>query len=389
MTPPPFGPLKWAEIDLDAIRHNARAVQGLVGAHVGVMAVVKANAYGHGAVAVARAALEAGARWLGVSSPEEALELRGAGVTAPLLNLAYTPEAAFAELIRQGVSLTVWEPGAVVSLAKAARAAGRAARVHVKVDTGMGRLGAEPAATIALAGAIAGDPQFVLEGLYTHLADADNPDPAYTERQLDRFEGACAAVTATLRTPLLVHAANSAALLRHPRARYHLVRPGILLYGAHPVPGWTDLDLRPAMTVKALITRVQEVPAGSRIGYGLAWTAPDRRIVATVAAGYADGMTRRLSNRGQVLLHGRRYPMVGRVSMDQLMVDVTGSRARVGEAVVLLGGDKDSALSVDEVAAVQGTISWEVWCGISARVPRHYTPPGGGGGSVGRRCDNG
>ncbi len=369
----PVGALtKWAEVDLEAIAHNVRAVRALVGPAVQVMAVVKANAYGHGAVPVAQTALEAGAAWLGVSAPHEALELRRAGIDAPLLNLAFTPEAAYEEMVRQRISLSVWDREALLQLLAAGRRLGETARVHLKVDTGMGRLGAAPGEAVALAETAAQPPHLQLEGLYTHLADADNPEPEYTERQLERFEQVRAAVTERVQHPLTVHAANSAALLRYPRARYQLVRPGILLYGTHPVPGWTDLAVRPALTFRALVTRVQDVPPGSRIGYGLTWTAPAQRTVATVAAGYADGVSRRLSNCGTVLLRGRRCPIVGRVSMDQLMVDATGSGARVGDAAVLLGCDGATCLPVDEVAAVQGAIAWEVFCALSPRIPRRY-----------------
>lgn len=365
-------PLKWADIDLAAVSHNVREIQRLVGAGTQLMAVVKANGYGHGAVPVARAALHAGARWLGVSSPAEAMELRAAGIAAPILNLGYAPEATLLELIQADVSLTVWDSGALSAAAMAAAAARRGARVHLKIDTGMGRLGARPQDAETLARDIVGRPDLTLEGLYTHLADADNADRAYTDRQLKQFDGVRDAVRAIAPRPLLVHAANSAALLRHPRSRYDLVRTGILLYGAHPMPGWTDLPLRPAMTVSALVTHVKEVPAGTRVGYGLQWSAPGPCILATVAAGYADGFPRRLSNRGHVLIGGKRCSIAGRVSMDQIIADATGARVQVGDPAVLLGRQGNEVVSVDEVADAQDTISWEVFCAISSRVPRRY-----------------
>jgi alanine racemase len=370
-------PVKWADIDLEAIAHNVAEIQQLVGAGTQLMAVVKANGYGHGAIPVARAALQAGARWLGVSSPAEAMELRAAGVVAPILNLGYTPGAALSELIKADVSLTIWDASALPVVAAAAAAAQRAARVQLKIDTGMGRLGARPEDAETLARDIVRRPQLTLEGLYTHLADADNPDRAYTDRQLDQFEHLREAVGAIAPRPPLVHAANSAALLRHPRSRYDLVRAGILLYGAHPLPDWTDLPLRPAMTVSALVTHVKEVPAGTRVGYGLQWSAARPCVLATVAAGYADGFTRRLSNRGHILIGGKRCPIVGRVSMDQIIVDATGARVRVADPAVLLGRQGNEEVSVDAVAAVQDTISWEVFCAISSRVPRRYRGDGG------------
>jgi alanine racemase len=365
-------PVKWADIDLGAVAHNVGEIQRLVGARTQLMAVVKANGYGHGAVPVARTALRAGAGWLGVSSPAEAMELRAAGIVAPILNLGYTPETALLELIQGDVSLTVWDARGLPSVATAAAAAQRAARVHLKVDTGMGRLGARSEDAQALARDIVGRPHLALEGLCTHLADAENADRAYTDRQLEQFDRVRDAVSAIAPRPPLVHAANSAALLRHPRSRYDLVRPGILLYGAHPMAGWTDLPLRPAMTVSALVTHVKEVPAGTRVGYGLQWSAAGPRVLATVAAGYADGFSRRLSNRGHVLIGGKRCPIVGRVSMDQIIADATGARVQVADPAVLLGRQGNEELSVDEVAAAQDTISWEVFCAISARVPRRY-----------------
>ncbi len=367
---------KWADVDLGAIAHNVRAVRKRVGAGVQTMAVVKANAYGHGAVPVARTALRAGAGWLGVSSPEEAMELRRAGIAAPLLNLGFTPVAALADLVRHDVSLTLWDSGTLAALQRVSRAVRKRARVHLKVDTGMGRLGIRPEEAPRLAEAIAGSAHAVLEGLFTHLADADRSNPRYTERQLDCFDRVRAAVAEAAPKPFLVHAANSAAVLRYPRAHYHLVRPGLLLYGAHPVPGWSDLALRAALTVQAVIAQVKEVPAGTRVGYSLTWTAPQRCLLATVAAGYADGMSRRLSNRGHVLIRGRRCAIVGRVSMDQVLVDVTAAGAAAGETAVLLGRQGNETLTVDEVAAAQETISWEVLCAISARIPRRYSPAG-------------
>jgi alanine racemase len=365
-------PVKWADIDLAAVAHNVAEIQRLVGAGTQLMAIVKANGYGHGAVPVARAALQAGARWLGVSSPAEATELRAAGIIAPILNLGYTPAAALLALIQGEVSLTVWDATALPGVATAAAAAQRAARVHLKVDTGMGRLGARPEDAETLARDIVRRPELTLEGLYTHLADADNADRAYTDRQLEQFDAVRDAVGAIAPRPPLVHAANSAALLRHPHSRYDLVRAGILLYGAHPVPDWADLPLRPAMTVSALVTHVKEVPAGTRVGYGLQWSAAGPCVLATVAAGYADGFTRRLSNRGHVLIGGKRCLIVGRVSMDQIIADATGVRVQVADPAVLLGRQGNEVVSVDEVAAAQDTISWEVFCAISSRVPRRY-----------------
>jgi alanine racemase len=357
--------LKWAEIDATAIRDNTAAIRRVAG--VAVMAMVKADGYGHGATVAARAALAGGASWLGVSSAEEALRLRAEGVTAPILVAGWGHPARLAALIAAGVDLTVWTPAQV---AAAAAAAGSApARVHLKVDTGMGRLGCAPGDLDALAEAVAraGDPVRPI-GVFTHFAVAED-DPAWTREQDRVFRGV--ALPLRRRWPeLILHAANSAAALLLPETRHDLVRCGISIYG-YPPPGAPLAGWRPAMRVAARITQVKTVAPGHSVGYGRTWVAERPTRVATVAAGYADGIHRALSNRGAVLIGGSRCPVVGRISMDQLTADV--SRAEPvgeGEEAVLIGGQGDQHLGADEVAAWAGTISYELLCAVSARVPR-------------------
>lgn len=363
---------RWADIDLDAIRHNVRQVARLVSPKSAVMAVVKANGYGHGAVPSARAALEAGATWLGVASVEEGLELRAAGIRAPILHLGYTPRSALGEAVAAGLSLNVFEGGTLDALRKLPLPA--PARLHLKVDTGMHRLGATPEEAVALARRIRQGTNIQLEGVWTHFASADS-DPAFTNEQLARFLRVRDQIRTDTGLRFLSHAANSAGLLHNPEARLDLVRAGLVVYGLSPNPSWNDLpSLRPALAWRTIVTNVHTVPEGAAVGYGQTWTAPAPRRVATLAVGYGDGLQRRQSNRGRVLVRGRSAPVVGAVSMDQTAVDVTEiPGVTIGDVATLIGRDGSSELSADEVAAAADTISWEVLCAISARVVRHYT----------------
>ena len=364
-------PMKWAEVDTGALRDNAAAIRGHVGPGPGMIAMVKANGYGHGAVLAARAFLEGGATALGVSSPEEAIQLRRAGIEAPVLAVGWTHPTTHAELLAAGIEVTVYDSAAVEALASAARATGQTALVHLKVDTGMNRLGAPLADVEALLAAIAaGRPRLRLAGIFTHFADADGVDPGFTEVQHGRFLGVVEAARA-VEPSVLVHCANSAATLGYPAMRHDAVRPGIALYG-YPPPGATGVvALRPALTVVATVTQVKTVLPGETVGYGRTWTAIAPTRVATIAAGYADGVQRSQSNRGVVLVHGVHCPIVGRVSMDQIGVDVSAVPAvRQGDEAMLLGGRGDAWLGADEVAARVETISYEVLCAVSPRIRR-------------------
>jgi len=363
-------PLKWAEIDVGALRANAAALRRHVGEETAVMAMVKANGYGHGAVLASRAFLDGGASWLGVSSAEEALQLRSAGIAAPILLAGWTDPSCQEALVRADVDMSVWDEEAIAAIEAAAAAAGRAARVHLKVDTGMSRLGVRAAAAGPLLAAMARSPRLDLVGVFTHFADADGVEPVFTEEQHQRFLGVVE-VARDLEPSVIVHCANSATALRYPQMRHDAVRSGIALYGYAP-PGATGIvELRPAMTVVACVTQVRTVLAGDSVGYGRTWTAPRDTRVATVAAGYADGLQRAQSNSGRVLISGVRCPVVGRVSMDQVGVDVSAVHGvKAGDEAVVLGSGDGGVLGAAEVADAAGTISYEVLCGISARVPR-------------------
>jgi alanine racemase len=334
------------------------------------MAVVKANGYGHGAVPAARAALEGGASWLGVSSVVEGVELRKAGIEVPILNLGYTPPAALSAAIAAKLALTLYDAGGLALL----KGAGTEIAVHVKVDTGMHRLGAEPKAAVRLARAVHDDPHLKLEGFWTHFADADG-DLDFTRAQLHRFLEARDALTAQGVQGFLSHAANSAGLLRIAQARLDLVRAGLILYGVRPGRGSADLPgLRPALSWRTVVTNVVDVPAGESVGYGRRFTAkgaPAR--VATIAVGYADGLHRLSTKGGCALVRGEKVPLAGTISMDQAALDVTTvPEVRVGDVITLIGQDGAVCQTADDLADAAGTIAYEVVCAISSRVQRRY-----------------
>ena len=362
----------YVEIDLEAVRHNARQMLARLSNGTRLMAVVKADAYGHGAVQVARAALEAGASALAVAIPEEGECLRAAGIAAPILVLGgIEPDAAEA-VVRCGLTQTVFDARAVAALSQAAQRLNRPARVHLKLDTGMSRIGVRTAVQAAELARTADEaPGVHLVGAFTHFASADEADASQTLLQIARFEDMLRAVEAVHGAPLLRHACNSAGIYRYPQAHYDMVRGGIALYGCAPAPGIGGP--RPAMRWTTRATFVKDLPAGERISYGGTYTAAHDMRVMTVPVGYADGYRRAFSGRAQVLVRGRRAPVVGRVCMDQMMVDVTDvPGCAAGDEVVLLGAQGGEAISADEMAAWADTISYEILLAPSARVPRTY-----------------
>ncbi len=366
-----------AEIDLGAIADNVRALRAHV-APTPVWAVVKADGYGHGAVPVARAALAAGAAGLAVALVEEARVLRRAGVDAPILLLSEPPVAAAEAILAVGVEPAVYSLEMVAALDRAqARTAatpwGDPVPVHLKVDTGMHRVGCAPADVVDVAAAIDDAPGLALASVWTHLAVADEPESSFTAEQLDRFDAAVAAVEAAGIAVPTRHAANSAGLIAHPRARHDLVRAGIALYGIAPSPALDGaVGLRPALRLVSEVAHVKRVPAGAGISYGLRYAPAVETTVATVPVGYADGVRRSLGYAGgEVLIGGRRRPIAGTVTMDQITVDC-GPDAEVarGDEVVLIGRQGDEEITAEEWARLLDTIGYEVTCGLSARVPR-------------------
>ncbi|HSW09403.1 MAG TPA: alanine racemase [Bacillota bacterium] len=361
-----------AEVDLEVLAGNIRALKDSTRPGAALMAVVKADGYGHGALQVARTAQAAGAEWLGVAIPEEGLQLRRAGIGGPILVLGWTPPAQAASAVQADLTLTVSSLAAARDLALAARGAGLA-RVHLKVDTGMGRLGVLAGREgLAEAVAICRLPGLSVEGAFTHFAAADEPDRTFTYRQLELFQDFLARLEQHRITFALRHAANTAALVDLPESHLDLVRPGLGLYGYLPSqhvqrpPG-----LRPALTWRTQVSHVKVLPAGSPVGYGRTYHTVRPTVIATLPVGYADGYPRSLSNAGDVLLHSRRCRIAGRVCMDQLMVEVPdGMDIRVGDEVILLGRQGGDSIDADELAARAGTIAHEILTGIGPRVPR-------------------
>lgn len=363
----------WLEIDLGAIRGNLRQLRAIAGP-AGVMAVVKANAYGHGAVPVSQAAVAAGAAWLGVARVDEGLALRAAGLDAPVLVLGYTPPVLAPEAIGHALRLTVFDVETARAYAAAALAQGREVVVHVKVDSGMGRLGVLPGEARALFQALAVLEGLRVEGVFTHLAASDMADPTFTQQQLATYDGVLDALSEAGLRPPLVHAANSAGTLAYPAARYDLVRSGIALYGLDPsdeVP--CPQGFRPALTWKTGVAQVKTLPAGHGISYGPEYVTSAPETVAVLPVGYADGFRRVPKNVNEVLIAGRRAPVRGRVCMDQMVVgvnDIPGVRA--GDEVVLLGTQGEARISAEALARRWGTINYEVTSGVMARVGRNY-----------------
>ena len=355
-------PARWAEVDLSAVAHNVRLLRAGIPAHARLIAVVKANGYGHGAREVGRAALQAGADLLGVSTPAEAVALAGVCGMDRVLALGGLAPQTLPEAVAAGCAL-VCHSAELADALELAVPAGERRDVHLKVDTGMGRLGCRPEEAPALASRIARSPRLRLAGTMTHFASAES-DEAMTRAQFARFQE----VLSTLQVPPgLRHAANSAAALRHPDLALDGVRCGIALYGCE----WPQL--RPALRLRALVTQVRRLGAGQTVGYNAIWQAPRDSLIATVGAGYADGVLRARSSRGAVVVRSRRAPLVGRVSMDQLTLDVTDvPGVRPGDEATLIG----DGISAEEVAGWSGTSSYEVLCAIGPRVRRLYV--GGG-----------
>jgi len=365
----------WGEIDLDAVRANTRVLAQLA-RPASLLAVVKADGYGHGAVPVARAVLDAGATWLGVALVEEGAALRDGGVDAPIRVLSEPAPAAAGAVVAYRLTPVVYTPAAIEALAKAVVDAGgdTPLPVHLKVDTGMHRAGCTVEDALGLVDAIGARPELTLEGICTHFAVADEPDHPYTTDQVARFDALLDDLDHAGTRPPVVHAANSAALLAGPSAHYDLVRVGIALYGVPPADALADrVKLRPVLSLRAQVAHVKELPAGSRVSYGLRYELGRAGRIATVPVGYADGVPRNLGLvGGEVLVRGRRFPVAGTVTMDQLMVDVGDAQVEVGDDVVLLGRQGDEEITAGEWARRLGTIAYEIVTGIGPRVPRRY-----------------
>lgn len=366
----------WAEINLKAVARNMQEIRRVVSPGAEIMAVVKANAYGHGAVEVAQAVLANGARRLAVAKVDEGKELRAAGINVPILLLGYTPYSQFAEVIDLSLAQAVHTPEMAAVLDAAAARLGKRAAVHVKIDTGMGRLGL-PCGETAIKEVLrmARLPHLNVEGIFTHFATADSRDKSYALQQFNLFVSFLDGLRkAGLEIPLQ-HCANSAALIDLPQTHLNMVRPGIIIYGLYPSGEVrrSAISLQPAMTFKTRVAQVKKVPAHCPISYGATYRTPRPTVIATLPVGYADGYNRLLSSKGKVLIRGQRAEVVGRVCMDQCMVDAGHlDGVRPGDEVVLFGRQGEGVLPVEEVAEAIGTINYEVVCMVNSRVPRVY-----------------
>ena len=373
----------WAEIDLAALRHNIVTLRELV-APAQLCGVVKANGYGHGALFAARALLDAGVAGLAVAIVDEGVELREGGIVEPILLLAEAPSESLVDALEAKLTLTIGSvEGARAAVAAASNVSGRSP-VHIKVDTGMHRMGVDIADLDAVLDIVKASPNLVIEGLYSHfsVADSDQPqDRDYCELQMQRFDEALAMARAKGIDPPLTHLANSAAAISLPAARRSMVRVGLAAYGYLPHPSMAatlaarGMALRPALSLHARVTAVRHLEAGERPSYGRRRALPGDATVATVPFGYADGYPRRFFEAGaEVLINGVHRPLAGSVTMDQLVIDCDGDHVKVGDEVVLLGTQGGETISADEWATWGGTITWEILCGIGARVPRIARP---------------
>ena len=368
----PWRPTR-VEVDLECIRHNVRIYVELVSPSCQVMAVVKADGYGHGAVETARAALQAGASRLGVALVEEGEELRAAGLEVPIHLLFEPPPEAAGRVVELGLTPSVYTFTYAKALSRVCANKGVRVSAHLKVDTGMHRVGVKAAEAADLAVEVAGLPGLELEGTYTHLAMASVPGDPFTSRQWDVFEQVLDEVRGSgLEIPLR-HIDASGAAISMPQSRLEMIRLGIAMYGLLPGEGYRgDLDLRPALSLKTAVSHTFPVKAGEGLSYGLTYRCERDTWIAVFPIGYADGLTRALSNRWEVLIAGKRYPQVGTICMDLCMVDLGGERIEPGKEVTVIGGYGEEEVGVERMAELLGTINYEVVCDLSKRIPRIY-----------------
>jgi alanine racemase len=363
-----------AEINLEAIRHNVRQIRNAVSPSTYITAIVKANAYGHGASKVSSAALAAGANGLGVALPEEGAELRENGFTVPIFVIGLTLPEQAELLVAYNLVATVSTLETAQALADAAGRIGRPAEIMLKIDTGMGRVGIHPEEALNFLQRICAIPGLNLRGVFTHLATADAGDKDYANKQLHLFTAALNQIDQAGLSLEWISAANSATIIDLAYGHFNMVRPGIILYGLPPSQEMRrDLNLMPAMQFKTRVVYIKEVPPGTKVGYGSTHTTLRTTLLATLPVGYADGYSRHLSNKASVLIGGRRCPVVGRVCMDQIIADLgPGSDTKIGDEAVLFGRQGGAEIPVTELADLAGTINYELVCAISSRVPRIY-----------------
>jgi alanine racemase len=360
----------WVEIDLKAFKNNLKIIQKESG--VPLMAVVKANGYGHGYMPITRTAEEAGVEWFGVARPRMALKMREEGITSNILVLGYIAPERIEQMICQDVSLTIWTKEHISQVEKAAATCHRPARIHLLVDSGMGRLGCHPENALELARLAVSTEGVNLEGLFSHLATADEADPQPTRLQKQIFQNVINTLAEQKLLPGIIHMANSAGTLAHPDTRYQLVRPGIIMYGLSPSPEVKlPTGVKPILSWKSVLASMKVLPPGHGVSYGQTYVTTQHELIGVIPVGYADGYRRVPGN--SVLINGVKAPIVGRVCMDQFMVQLDHvPNPQIGDEVVLIGKQGDLEISADDLARVWQTINYEVTCSIGARVPRIY-----------------
>lgn len=366
--------ITYIEVDLDAIAHNVRALKAFIGPAVELFAVVKANAYGHGLVPVAQTVLRHGVSRLAIGRLSEGLQLRQAGIAAPVLALCYLMPDELRIAVERDLVPTVGEMESALVVSALGVARQKPVPVHVKIDTGMGRYGVMPDQAVSFFNQIATLPGLAVEGVFTHFATADERDKTFAREQFQIFQDVLAELSAAGHSIPLLHAANSAAALDLPETHLGAVRSGLALYGLYPSESVSHaLPLKPALTLKSHVASVRQLPAGAGISYGRSYITPRPMTVALVPIGYGDGYHRLLSNRGAVLVNGQRAPIVGRVCMDQVVVDVSGcGPVALNDEVVLIGQQGDARITVEEIAGWAETISYEITSALLARLPRFF-----------------
>ena len=371
----------WAEINLDHIAHNIQEIRRVTNRNAEIMGVVKADGYGHGVMEVARTLLENGVTRLAVSMLDEAIQLRKHGITVPILVLGYTDPIRVSEIIGNDVTQSVFSHELAQALSDEAVRQGRKVKIHIKIDTGMSRIGFLPGySAVKNVIEISRLRNIIIEGLFTHFASADEKDREYTITQFERFMSICCELQRIGIHIPVKHCANSAGILEYPDMHLDMVRPGIIQYGLYPSEevDKSKILLKPAMTLKANVILVKEVEKDTSISYGRIFTTSRTSRIATIPIGYADGYMRMLSNRGRVLIHGQYAPVVGRICMDQCMVDVTDltENVQVGEEVVLVGTQGENTISAEDVASLIGMINYELVCTVGKRIPRAFIKDG-------------
>lgn len=367
--------MSWAEIDLGAIRSNLRAIKSLLGPETGLMAIVKANAYGHGMLEVSNVCIEEGVAYLSVANPQEALTLRENNIGTPILILGWMPQEYALPMVENHIDVTVFDRDTAQVLSQAAVDAGEPARIHLKIDTGMGRIGFDPSDnSLEVIKEISAMPGIVIQGIFSHLATADDADKTFAYQQLEVFNQFVSQVEDMGISIPWHHIANSGAIMEMPAAHLNMVRAGIILYGLYPSDevDHSIIKLIPAMSLKSRVSFVKNIPAGQSVSYGRTYISTQETRVATVPIGYADGYNRLLSNRGWAVIRGQKVPLIGRVCMDQCMFDVSDvAEVKPGDEVILFGKPEDG-VTADDLAAIIDTINYEIVCSPSMRVVRTF-----------------